>query len=107
MSPNSTIDPNTVAEPQTGNFSYNHFGKRSAQDARSEPGQLDGAMNKVYEHFLREAHLDENGRRQRIAQLEAEVLQKQNETEKIGSELQQMTRVQAHAEERLHELKED
>jgi hypothetical protein len=56
-------------------ITYNQLGFRSAQKSQSNPEAVDGYLEIVYDKFLEEQKLDEQGLKGRISKLKAEVQQ--------------------------------
>jgi hypothetical protein len=54
-------------------ITYSRYGFRSAQKSQSQPSGIEGYLDKVYDQFLEEQKLDEQGLKDRIAKLKAEV----------------------------------
>ena len=50
-------------------ITYHQYGFRSAERSKSNPDAIDGYLDNVYEKFLNEQKLDEQGLRDRISKL--------------------------------------
>lgn len=86
---------------------YQHFGKIAARNMNSNARNLDSSLDNIYERFLNEQKLDENGVKQRIRQLRDEVLLKRNQIETIKADLFSNEQIKEDNENRLEELEID
>jgi hypothetical protein len=63
------------------------FGFRSAEKSKSNPDTIYGYLNSIYNKFLKEQELDEQGLKERIAKLKGEVQQEQTKKNDTNAEL--------------------
>jgi cell division septum initiation protein DivIVA len=82
-------------------ITYHQFGFRSANYSNSRPEAVDGFLDNVYEKFLDEQKLDENGLKDRIAILKAEV---QQEKEKKGNSIADLASTKSNKEDKEREI---
>lgn len=54
-------------------ITFSQYGFRSAQKSQSVPTSIDGYLDNVYDQFLEEQKLDEQGLKDRISKLKAEL----------------------------------
>ena len=66
---------------------YHDFGFKSAQYATSKPDTITNFLENVYEKFLNEQRLDEQGLKDRISKLRAEVQQKRAKRNETTAEI--------------------
>lgn len=59
-------------------MTYHHYGKLAAKNTNCNSANIESSLDKIYERFLNEQQLNEDGIKQRISKLRAEVLQKKN-----------------------------
>ena len=71
----------------TGKISFNQFGFHSAQKSQSNPESIEGYLAKVYEKFLEEQKLDEQGLKDRISKLKAELQQEKTKKNDTNADL--------------------
>lgn len=73
-------------EKKNNKISFVQFGKLSVREAHGDPRTIEASLDNVYEQFLKESKLDEDAKRQLSSQLNAEILQKKNQLEKLETE---------------------
>jgi hypothetical protein len=102
------IDENSPVSINTDRkMTYQHFGKLAAKNMNSNSHNLDSSLDNIYERFLNEQKLDENGVKQRVKQLRDETLIKKNQTELVKADLFSQTQLKEEKEDRLEELEID
>ncbi len=73
------MNDNSILETPSGKnvekITYNQLGFRSAQKSQSSPEAIEGYLEIVYDKFLEDQKLDEQGVKDRISKLKAEVQQ--------------------------------
>lgn len=83
----------------------NHqLGFRSAQHAKSNPNAIESSLNLVYNRFLDEQKLDEQGLKERISKLKAEVQQEKMMKNDIVAQLMLHKRNKEEKEKEIEEL---
>ncbi|RZK25476.1 MAG: hypothetical protein EOO43_05440 [Flavobacterium sp.] len=83
---------------------YNQYGFRSAEKSQSNPGALEGYLDKVYDQFLNEQKLDEKGLKDRIAKLRAEQQQERNHKNDLIADHNLAKRNKEEKEKEIEEL---
>jgi hypothetical protein len=83
---------------------YHHFGKLAARNTNSNPGTIEPSLDNIYERFLGEQQLNEDGIKNRISKLRAEVLHKRNQKITTQSELTSQEQFKEEKEKRIEEL---
>lgn len=85
-------------------ISYTQFGFRSAKKSESIPEGIDGYLDKVYEKFLEEQKLDEQGLKDRISKLKAELLQEKSKKNDLQAEIISNKQYKEDKEKEIEEL---
>ena len=83
---------------------YTQFGFHSAQKSQSNPESIEGYLAKVYEKFLEEQKLDEQGLKDRISKLKAEVQQEKTKKNDLKAELSSNKIYKENKEKEIEEL---
>ncbi|MDA3613771.1 hypothetical protein [Polluticaenibacter yanchengensis] len=77
----------TSKNKENEGITYAQFGFQSAAKSNSHPDAVEGYLNKVYARFLEEQRLDEQGIKDRVAKLRAEVQQEKAQKQSILAEI--------------------
>lgn len=85
-------------------ISYTQLGFRSAQKSQSNPEAVDGYLEIVYDKFLEDQKLDEQGLKARIAKLKAEVQQEKAKKQEAIAEINGNKRNKEDKEKEIEEL---
>lgn len=85
-------------------ITYQQYGFRSAQKSQSNPGGLDGYLDNVYEKFLAEQKLDEQGLKDRISKLRAECQQERSKKNDANAEISSKKRLKQDKEKEIEDL---
>jgi hypothetical protein len=85
-------------------ITYSQLGFRSAQKSQSKPAAIEGYLEIVYDKFLQEQKLDEQGLEERIRQLKAEVQQDKSKKQDNLAELQSQKSRKDDKEKEIEEL---
>jgi hypothetical protein len=83
---------------------YQHYGKVAAKNMNANASNLDSSLDNVYERFLNEQKLDEEGVKQRIRKLREEILQKKNQKEGINSTLISVGQLKDAVDDKIEQL---
>jgi uncharacterized coiled-coil protein SlyX len=83
---------------------YQHYGKVAARNMNANASNLDSSLDNIYERFLNEQKLDEDGVKQRIRKLREEILQKRNQKESINSTLLSVGQLKDSVDDRIEQL---
>jgi len=70
-----------------GKITYHQYGFRSAEHSKSNHEATEGFLDNVYEKFLNEQKLDEQGLRDRVSKLQAELQQERSKKNDINANL--------------------
>lgn len=101
-------EENFVQSKETHNnnekITYTLFGFRSAEKSKSNPDAIEGYLDRVYEKFLEEQKLDEQGLKDRISKLRAEVLQDKARKNDTLAEISSLKKEKEHKEKEIEEL---
>lgn len=85
-------------------ISYTQLGFRSAQKSQSSPEAIDGYLEIVYDKFLEDQKLDEQGVKDRIAKLRAEVQQEQAKKQETLADINAQKSNKSDKEKEIEEL---
>jgi len=85
-------------------ITYNQLGFRSAQKSQSNPEAVDGYLEIVYDKFLEDQKLDEQGLKDRIAKLKAEVQQEKAKKQETIADINANKRNKEDKEKDIEEL---
>ncbi len=85
-------------------ITYNQLGFRSAQKSQSTPEAIDGYLEIVYDKFLEDQKLDEQGLKDRIAKLKAEVQQEKGKKQEAIADINANKRNKEDKEKEIEEL---
>jgi hypothetical protein len=83
---------------------YHHYGKLAAKNTNSNSANIESSLDNIYERFLSEQQLNEDGIKQRISKLRAEVLQKKNHKISIHADIISQEQFKEDKEKRIEEL---
>lgn len=101
-------DENKIEQSNTndekGKITYTQYGFRSAQKSQSNHEAVEGYLNNVYDKFLEEQKLDEQGLKARISKLKAEVQQEKTKKNDATAEISSNKRHKEDKEKDLEEL---
>lgn len=86
---------------------YQHYGKVTARNMNANASNLDSSLDNIYERFLNEQKLDEEGVKQRIRKLREEILQKRNQKEGINSTMMSVGQLKDAVDDRIEQLEID
>jgi uncharacterized coiled-coil protein SlyX len=100
----SSVDNILNLTTQGWKVTYQHYGKVAAKNMNANASNLDSSLDNVYERFLNEQKLDEDGVKQRIRKLREEILQKKNQKEGINSTLVSVGQLKDAVDDRLEQL---
>lgn len=89
---------------EKGKITYTQYGFRSAQKSQSNHEAVEGYLNNVYDKFLEEQKLDEQGLKARISKLKAEVQQEKTKKNDATAEISSNKRHKEDKEKDLEEL---
>jgi hypothetical protein len=85
-------------------ITYNILGFRSAQKSQSAPDAIEGSLEIVYDKFLKEQKLDEQGLKDRVSKLRAEVQQEKARKQDTIAEVNANKRNKEDKENEIQEL---
>lgn len=85
-------------------ITFNQLGFRSAQKSQSAPDAIDGYLEIVYNKFLEEQKLDEQGLKDRISKLKAEVQQEKARKQNAIADINANKRNKEDKEKEIEEL---
>ena len=80
------------------------MGFRSAEKSKSNAESISGYLEIVYDIFLKDQKLDEQGLKDKISKLKAEVLQDKSRKEEVNAELSAIKRTKEVKEKEIEEL---
>lgn len=95
---------NTGLNNQGWKVTYQHYGRVAAKNMNANASNLESSLDNVYERFLNEQKLDEDGIKQRIRKLREELLQKKNQGEGINTALLSTGQLKETVEDRIERL---
>jgi cell division septum initiation protein DivIVA len=99
-----TMNGQSKINEEKDKISYSQYGFRSAQKSQSNPEAVDGYLNNVFDQFLEEQKLDEQGLKDRIAKLKAEAQQEKSKKNDANAELSSNKRYKEDKEKEIEEL---
>jgi hypothetical protein len=102
MTEENQIDKDKTID-EKGKITYTQFGFRSAQKSQSNHEAVEGYLNLVYDKFLVEQKLDEDGLKARILKLQTEVQQEKTKKNDANAEFSSN---QLHKEDKQKEIEE-
>lgn len=109
--PEQSPDSSTESVPSLTNqgwkVTYQHYGKVAARNMNANASNLDSSLDNIYERFLNEQKLDEEGVKQRIRKLREEILQKRNQKEGINSTMMSVAQLKDAVDDRIEQLEID
>lgn len=103
MTDENVIDQ-SKGNDEKGKITYTQYGFRSAQKSQSNHEAVEGYLNLVYDKFLEEQRLDEQGLKARISKLKAEVLQEKTKKNDAIAEISSNQRYKGDKEKDIEEL---
>ncbi|RZK68243.1 MAG: hypothetical protein EOO95_00335 [Pedobacter sp.] len=89
---------------ENGKISYSQYGFRSAQKSQSQPAGIDGYLDNVYDQFLEEQKLDEQGLKDRISKLKAEFQSEKTKRNDANAEISSHKSFKQDKEKQIEEL---
>lgn len=87
-----------------GKITYSQYGFRSAQKSQSQSAGIDGYLDKVYDQFLEEQKLDEQGLKDRISKLRAELQSEKSKKHDANAEISTHKSFKEDKEKQIEEL---
>ncbi len=87
-----------------GKITYSQYGFKSAQKSQSQPASIDGYLDNVYGQFLEEQRLDEQGLRDRISRLKAEIQSEKSKKNEANAEISSLKSSKIDKEKQIEEL---
>lgn len=99
-----TLNGQQKTKEEKGKITYTQYGFRSAQKSQSNPEGIDGYLNNVYDKFLEEQKLDEQGLKDRISKLKAELQQEKTKKNDANAEISSNKRNKDDKEKQIEEL---
>ncbi len=103
MTEDKVNDQKMNFEANTG-ITYHQYGFRSADRSKSNPDAIEGYLDKVYERFLEEQKLDEQGLKDRVSRLKAEIQQEKSKKNDALADLASVKREKDDKEKEIEEL---
>lgn len=91
-------------EKEKGKITYSQYGFKSAQKSQSQPAAIDGYLDNVYDQFLEEQKLDEQGLKDRISKLKAELQSEKTKKNDSNAEISSQKRLKEDKEKQIEEL---
>lgn len=85
-------------------ITYSQYGFRSAQKSQSQPSAINGYLDNVYDQFLEEQKLDEQGLKDRIAKLRAELQSERTKKNDANAEISSNKSFKEDKEKQIQEL---
>ena len=85
-------------------ITYSQFGFKSASKSNSNPESVEGFLDSVYETFLNDQKLDEDGLKARINKLKSETEQEKVKKNNLSAELQSELQIKESKEKEIEEL---
>lgn len=85
-------------------ITYHQYGFRSAERSKSNPDAIEGYLDNVYEKFLNEQKLDEQGLKDRISKLKAEVQQEKSKKNDANAEINSNKNLKIDKDKEIEEL---
>lgn len=99
-----TINEQPAKPDNTEKITYNQLGFRSAQKSQSNPEAVEGYLEIVYDKFLEDQKLDEQGIRDRISKLKADVHQERARKQDLIADINANKRNKEDKEKEIEEL---
>lgn len=87
-----------------GGVTYHYYGRLAAKDTNSNPANIEPSLDKIYEEFLKEQQLNEDGIKQRILRLRDELSQKKNQKSEMQAKVISDEQLKEDKEKRIEEL---
>ena len=100
---NSLTSSNTSDRKVT----HHHYGKVIAKNTNSNPQTIESSLDNIYDRFLTEQQLNDNGIQERISKLRAEVLQKRNHKIFIVADISTQEQKKEEKDQRIEDLELD
>ena len=98
------INGQTKTKSEKGKITYSQYGFRSAQKSQSQPAGIDGYLDNVYDQFLEEQKLDEQGLKDRISKLKAELQSEKTKKNDANAEISSHKSFKEDKEKQIEEL---
>ncbi len=102
--PEQPTNGQTTNTDDNDKITYTQLGFRSAQKSQSNPEAVDGYLEIVYDKFLEDQKLDEQGLKARIAKLKAEVQQEKAKKQEAIADTNANKRNKEDKEKEIEEL---
>ena len=102
--PEQTLNGQTLSAIDHEKITYTQLGFRSAQKSQSKPEAIDNYLEIVYDKFLEDQKLDEQGLKDRIAKLKAEVQQEKAKKQETIADINANKRNKDDKEKEIEEL---
>ncbi len=102
--PEQPTNGQTTNTDENEKITYTQLGFRSAQKSQSNPEAVDGYLEIVYDKFLEDQKLDEQGLKARIAKLKAEVQQEKAKKQEVIADINANKRNKEDKEKEIEEL---
>ena len=98
------LNGQTKTNSEKGKITYSQYGFRSAQKSQSQPAGIDGYLDNVYDQFLEEQKLDEQGLKDRISKLKAELQSEKTKKNDANAEISSHKSFKEDKEKQIEEL---
>lgn len=96
---------NTANQNNQGwKITYQHYGKVAAKNMNANAANLGNSLDNIYQRYLNEQKLDEEGIKQRIKKLRDEILQKKNQKESLNSTFQSAIGLKESVDDKIEQL---
>ena len=102
--PEQTLNGQTLSAIDHEKITYTQLGFRSAQKSQSKPEAIDNYLEIVYDKYLEDQKLDEQGLKDRIAKLKAEVQQEKAKKQETIADINANKRNKDDKEKEIEEL---
>jgi cell division septum initiation protein DivIVA len=99
-----TLNGQSKKTSEKGKITYSQYGFRSAQKSQSQPAGIDGYLDNVYDQFLEEQKLDEQGLKDRISKLKAELQSEKTKKNDANAEISSHKSFKEDKEKQIEEL---
>ena len=98
------LNGQTQTNSEIGKITYSQYGFKSAQKSQSQPASIDGYLDNVYGQFLEEQKLDEQGLKDRISRLKAELQSEKTKKNDANAEISSHKSFKEDKEKQIEEL---
>jgi len=85
-------------------ITYQHYGKVAARNMNANAVNLGNSLDNIYQRYLNEQKLDEEGLKQRIKKLRNEILQKKNQQTTLSSTLLSVVAFKESVDDKIEQL---